>query len=165
MKLIDIAINNLRRKKGRTFFLVSGLAVGIGAAVALTSIGSAMNHEVMHTLDEFGANILVLPASEDLPLSYGGLTVSAVHTGGKTLTMEDAKNIRTIKDHQNISTVAPKLLVVTDQQNPMTGLHRDSEFTGCGTPRFVDDDPVIEVLDHTRCPVPDAHERACNDSS
>ena len=82
MKLIDISLNNLRRKKGRTFFLISGLAVGIGAAVAMTSLGDAMNKEIMRVLDEFGANILVLPASEGLPLSYGGLTVSAVNTGG-----------------------------------------------------------------------------------
>jgi len=35
MKLFDISVNNLLRKKGRTFFLVSGLAIGIGAAVGL----------------------------------------------------------------------------------------------------------------------------------
>jgi putative ABC transport system permease protein len=114
MKLIDIAIHNLRRKKGRTFFLVSGLALGIGAAVALTSVGDAMNREVMHAMDEFGANILVLPASEDLPLTYGGLTVSAVNTGGRELTTDDIAKIRTIENHQNISIVAPKLLVVTE---------------------------------------------------
>jgi putative ABC transport system permease protein len=114
MKLIDIALNNLRRKKGRTFFLVSGLALGIGAAVALASVGDAMNREVMHTLDEFGANIIVLPATEDLPLSYGGMTVSAVNTGGRTLTLGDADRIRTIKNRENISTVAPKLLVVAE---------------------------------------------------
>src|SRR5512147_3064030 len=98
MKLLDISLNNLWRKKGRTFFLVSGLALGIGAAVAMTSIGDAMNREVMHTLDEFGANILVLPASEGLPLSYGGLTVSAVNTGGRDLTMDDINRIRTIRN-------------------------------------------------------------------
>lgn len=114
MKLIDISLNNLRRKKGRTFFLVSGLAIGIGAAVAMTSVGDAMNREVMHALDEFGANILVLPASEGLPLSYGGLTVSAVNTGGRELTTLDVDNIRTIKNKENISTVAPKLLVQTE---------------------------------------------------
>jgi len=113
MKLIDISLNNLRRKKGRTFFLVSGLAIGIGAAVAMTSVGDAMNREVMHALDEFGANILVLPASEGLPLSYGGLTVSAVNTGGRELTTLDVDRIRTIKNKENISTVAPKLLVQT----------------------------------------------------
>ena len=114
MKLIDIALNNLRRKKGRTFFLVSGLALGIGAAVALASVGDAMNREVMHTLDEFGANIIVLPATEDLPLSYGGMTVSAVNTGGRTLTLDDVEKIRTIQNRENISTVAPKLLVVAE---------------------------------------------------
>jgi putative ABC transport system permease protein len=114
MKLIDIAINNLRRKKGRTFFLVSGLALGIGAAVALTSVGDAMNREVMQTLDEFGANILVLPATEDLPLSYGGMTVTAVNTGGRPLTIDDARKIKTIKNRENVSTVAPKLLVVSE---------------------------------------------------
>ncbi len=114
MKLIDISLNNLLRKKGRTFFLVAGLAIGIGAAVAMTSIGDAMNREVMHALDEFGANILVLPASEGLPLSYGGLTVSAVSTGGRELTTNDIDRIRTIKNNQNISTIAPKLLVQTE---------------------------------------------------
>jgi len=114
MKLLDISLNNLRRKKGRTFFLVSGLAIGIGAAVAMTSVGDAMNREVMHALDEFGANILVLPASEGLPLSYGGLTVSAVNTGGRDLTTNDVDKIRTIKNRENISTIAPKLLVQTD---------------------------------------------------
>jgi putative ABC transport system permease protein len=114
MKLIDIAVNNLRRKKGRTFFLVSGLALGIGAAVALTSVGDAMNREVMHTLDEFGANILVTPATEDLPLSYGGMTVSAINTGGRSLTIGDARKIKTIKNSENVSTVAPKLLVVSE---------------------------------------------------
>jgi putative ABC transport system permease protein len=114
MRLIDISLNNLLRKKGRTFFLVSGLAIGIGAAVAMTSVGDAMNKEVMHTLDEFGANILVLPASDGLPLSYGGLTVSAVNTGGRELTMDDVGRIRTIKNKENISTIAPKLLVQTE---------------------------------------------------
>jgi putative ABC transport system permease protein len=131
MKLLDIAINNLRRKKGRTFFLVSGLALGIGAAVALTSVGQAMNREVMHTLDEFGANILVLPASEDLPLSYGGMTVSAINTGGRSLTIDDARKIRTIKNNENISTIAPKLLVVSQVKGTkvmVAGVEFPSEF-------------------------------------
>ncbi len=114
MKILDISLNNLLRKRGRTVLLVTGLAIGIGAAVAMTAVGDAMNKEVMHALDEFGANILVLPASEGLPLSYGGLTVSAVNTGGRELTMYDVEKIRTIKNKENISTVAPKLLVLTE---------------------------------------------------
>ncbi len=114
MKLLDISLKNLLRKKGRTFFLVSGLVIGIGAAVAMTSVGDAMNREVMHALDEFGANILVLPGSEGLPLSYGGLMVSAVNTGGRELTTNDVDRVREIKNNQNISTIAPKLLIQTE---------------------------------------------------
>ena len=114
MQLITISVHNLLRKKGRTFFLVSGLAIGIGAAVAMTSVGTAMNKEVMHALDEFGANILVLPASEGLPLSYGGMTISAVNTGGRELSTKDVDQIRTIKNKENISIIAPKLLVQTE---------------------------------------------------
>lgn len=131
MRLIHIAIHNLKRKKGRTFFLVIGLASGIGAAVALTAVGDAMNREVMHTMDEFGANILVLPASEDLPLTYGGLTVSAVTTGGRQLTMGDVARIRTIENRENISTVAPKLLALTDVKERrvlVAGIDFRSEF-------------------------------------
>lgn len=131
MKLIDIAIQNIRRKKGRTLFLVSGLAIGIGAAVALTSVGDAMNREVMHVMDEFGANVVVLPASEDLPLSYGGLTVSAVNTGGTSLTTDDMRKIRTIENSANISTVAPKLLVTADVRGTrvlVAGIDVASEF-------------------------------------
>ena len=114
MKLIDISLSNLRRKKGRTLLLVAGLAIGIGAAVAMAGVGDAMNREVMRALDEFGANILVLPASEGLPLSYGGLTISAINTGGRELTLADIDRIRTIQNSQNISIIAPKLLVQTE---------------------------------------------------
>jgi putative ABC transport system permease protein len=153
MKLIDIALNNLRRKKGRTFFLVSGLALGIGAAVALASVGDAMNREVMHTLDEFGANIIVLPATEDLPLSYGGMTVSAVNTGGRTLTLEDVDRIRTIRNRENISTVAPKLLVVAEVKGSrvmVAGVRFPAEFrlkkwwrVAAGTKPQEDDEALV----------------------
>lgn len=131
MKLIDLSFHNILRKKGRTFFLVSGLALGIGAAVALTSVGDAMNREIMRALDEFGANILVVPASEDLPLSYGGMTVSAVNTGGRKLTMDDVKNIKTIENAANVSTVAPKLLVAAEVRGRkvlLAGVRFPSEF-------------------------------------
>lgn len=131
MRLIDLSVRSLWRKKGRTFFLVSGLALGIGAAVALTSVGDAMNREIMRALDEYGANIVVLPASEDLPLSYGGVTVSALNTGGRRLSTADAEKIRTIRNAQNVSTVAPKLLVAAEARGKrvlVAGVRFSPEF-------------------------------------
>lgn len=103
MRLIELSYYNLLRKKGRTFFLSAGLAAGIGAAVALTALGDAMNREIMRNLDEFGANIVVLPASEDLLLSYRGMTVSAVSTGGRRLSIRDAEAVRSIRNAANVS--------------------------------------------------------------
>lgn len=131
MRLIELSYYNLLRKKGRTLFLIAGLALGIGAAVALTFLGDAMNREIMRSLDEFGANIVVLPASEDLPLSYGGMTVSAVNTGGRQLTMQDAAQVRSIKNSANVSIVAPKLLVATEVRGRkvlLAGVQFPNEF-------------------------------------
>ncbi len=131
MRLIELSFYNLLRKKGRTLFLVAGLTLGIGAAVALTFLGDAMNREIMRSLDEFGANIVVLPASEDLPLSYGGMTVSAVNTGGRQLTMQDAGRVKSIKNSANVSIVSPKLLVVTEVRGRrvlLAGVQFPNEF-------------------------------------
>jgi len=131
MRLIELSYYNLLRKKGRTLFLVAGLTLGIGAAVALTFLGDAMNREIMKSLDEFGANIVVLPASEDLPLSYGGMTVSAVNTGGRQLTMRDAAKVRSIKNAANVSIVAPKLLMATEVRGRkvlLAGVQFPNEF-------------------------------------
>jgi len=131
MNLIHLSVQNVLRKKGRTFFLVTGLALGIGAAVALTSVGDAMNREIMRALDEYGANIIVLPASEDLPLSYGGMTVTAVSTGGRKLSMDDVAKLRSIKNAANVSIAAPKLLVaagIGKRKALLAGVQFPSEF-------------------------------------
>jgi putative ABC transport system permease protein len=69
MKLKDISINNLRRRKGKVFFLILGLTIGITTVVTLISITRMMNEDISKKLDEFGANILILPRSDDLSLS------------------------------------------------------------------------------------------------
>ncbi len=72
MKLHDIAVNNLRRRKGKVFFLVMGLLVGVAAVVALLTTTSILEADIAHKMDEFGANILITPRSEGLSLTYGG---------------------------------------------------------------------------------------------
>ncbi len=110
MRLIDISIGNLRRRKSRLLFSVLGLAIGIATMVILYSITSAMKEAVARQLDEYGANIVVVPRSEGMTLSYGGITVAGVSYDVKQLDMSAVTAIRQIKDRENISAVAPKLL-------------------------------------------------------
>ncbi len=74
MTLKDISINNLKRRKGKVFFLILGLTIGITTVVTLISISRMMNDDISNKLDEFGANILIIPRLDDLSLSYGGMS-------------------------------------------------------------------------------------------
>ena len=114
MKLRDISINNLRRRKGKVLFLVLGLTIGITTVVTLISITRTMNEDISNKLDEFGANILVLPRSNDLALSYGGLNIGGVSVDTQTLKDSDIPKIRQIEVRENISTVSPKLIGVVE---------------------------------------------------
>src|SRR3972149_11424454 len=102
MKLKDISINNLRRRKGKVFFLVLGLTIGITTVVTLISVTRMMNEDIANKLDEFGANILILPRSDDLSLSYGGISMGGVAIDSQSLKDMDVPKIRQIEVRENI---------------------------------------------------------------
>src|ERR1041385_4641191 len=90
MRISTIAFANLRRRKGKAIFLVAGIAIGIGTAVALLSLSGSIKEEIGSQLDRFGANIVVVPQSNNLSLDYGGVSVSSVTYDVKQLRNEDA---------------------------------------------------------------------------
>ena len=114
MRLKDISINNLRRRKGKVFFLILGLTIGITTVVTLISVTRMMNEDIANKLDEFGANILIIPRSDDLSLSYGGMSLGGVSIDAQALKESDAPKIRQIEVRENISTVSPKLIGVVE---------------------------------------------------
>lgn len=114
MRLKDISINNLRRRKSKVLFLILGLTIGMTTVVTLLSITRMMNEDISQKLDEFGANILVIPRSDDLFLSYGGLNIGGVSVDAQTLKDSDIPKIRQIEVRENISTVSPKLMGVVE---------------------------------------------------
>lgn len=110
MRLQDISISNLRRRKAKMIFLILGLVIAVSTVVTLVTVSRAMNADIAAKLDEFGANILIVPKSDDLSLTYGGMSVSGVSFDTRDLHEDDVRKIRTIKNSENISIVAPKLL-------------------------------------------------------
>ena len=79
MKLHNISFNNLKRRKGKMIFLVLGLFIGIATIVTLLSISESMTRDIEDRLDQFGANIVMVPRSDNLTLSYGGITMGGVN--------------------------------------------------------------------------------------
>lgn len=115
MKLHDIAINNLRRRKGKVFFLVTGLLVGVAAVVALLTTTKILEEDIMHQMDEFGANIIITPKSEGLSLSYGGLNIGGLSFDLKEISEADLAKIKNIHNAANIRIVSPKVFGVFEQ--------------------------------------------------
>jgi putative ABC transport system permease protein len=110
MRISTIAFANLKRRKGKAIFLIIGIAIGIGTAVALLSLSGSIKEEIGSQLDRFGANIVVVPQSNNLSLDYGGVSVSSVSYDVQQLKSEDAKNLLDIPYGNRLNTVSPKLL-------------------------------------------------------
>jgi putative ABC transport system permease protein len=110
MTLLTVALNNLRRRKGRAAFLVAGLLIGVGTVVALISITQSMTGETKANLQSFGANIVVQPKAKDVALSYGGISAGGVSVGQQYLSQADLTRIGAIPSRADISAVAPELV-------------------------------------------------------
>jgi len=110
MKLHNIAANNLRRRKGKMAFVTIGLAVGIATVVTLITLTNSMSQDIGKKMDEFGANILITPQSNDLSMSYGGISLGRVTFDQKEIREEDLRKISEIRNNRNISVVSPKVL-------------------------------------------------------
>jgi len=110
VKLHNIAVNNLRRRKAKMAFLVVGMVIGIATIVTLYTITKAMEQEIADKFDQIGSNMTIVPQSDSLSMSYEGVSASDVSGALNLMTMDDVAKILTIKNKENIATVAPKLL-------------------------------------------------------
>lgn len=116
MRLLNVTVKNLNRRKGRMVLLIAGLTIGVATVVALMTVTEMMQADITGKLDEYGANILIVPMANDLSISYGGVTVASAAYNVGELILSDLDRIQTIKNAANISVVAPKLLGVVALQ-------------------------------------------------
>jgi len=93
MQLTDLALYSLWRRKGRMALLALGLAIGVATVVALIAITETMQTDVAGKLDEYGANILIVPNANDLSLSYGGVVVAWAAYDVGEMTLSDLERI------------------------------------------------------------------------
>jgi putative ABC transport system permease protein len=114
MKLRDIALSNIRRRKAKVAFLLAGLMVGVATVVALVSITITLNRDIEEKLDRFGANIVISPRTEGLSLAYGGMNLGGVSYNVKEISSEEVARIDSIKNRKNIKVISPKTLGVVE---------------------------------------------------
>ncbi|MBK6912471.1 MAG: ABC transporter permease [Ignavibacteriales bacterium] len=109
MKLYNISIQSIRRRKSRTAFLVIGLLIAVASFVTLYIVSDNVNKSVAENLDEFGANMLVTPKNDGLNLNYGGISITGLTIENGSLKQSDISIIKSIKNKDNLSIIAPKL--------------------------------------------------------
>ncbi len=110
MNLKDIALLNLRRRKAKAGFVLAGLGIGVATMVALISLTQALQQEIGHKLEKYGANILVTPRTERLSLSYEGMSLGGFSFQTREIPQEHVARIRTIKNSANVAAVGPMVL-------------------------------------------------------
>jgi putative ABC transport system permease protein len=112
MNLINISFAHLRRRKAKALFILVGLLVGVSAIVALVGLVDALTRDINQKLEKYGANILIVPKTDNLSLTYGGLSLGGFSFDMQEILQEDLKNIRSIKNSANVAAVGPMVLGV-----------------------------------------------------
>ncbi len=110
MNLWDIALKNLRRRKSKAAFVLVGLTIGVSAVVVFISIAEALTQNINSKLEEYGANILIVPKTENLPMSYGGISLGGVLFEMQEIHEEELAKIGEIANAKNVAAVGPMLL-------------------------------------------------------
>jgi putative ABC transport system permease protein len=110
MQLHTISINNLKRRKAKMAFLTIGLTVGIATIVTLITLTRSMSSDIERKMDEFGANILIMPQSNGLSMTYGGITLGGVTFDQREIHEADLERIKTISNSKNVSSISPKVM-------------------------------------------------------
>jgi putative ABC transport system permease protein len=76
MRISDISMKNLQRRKGRAAFLLAGLSIGISTVVAIISFVSSVTSDINEKIEKFGADILIVPKTENLTLISGAFLLA-----------------------------------------------------------------------------------------
>jgi len=113
MTLKLISLRNLMRRKGKAAFILAGLVIGVATVVGIISFVEATTHDIAHKLEQYGANILIVPRTENLSLSYGGLSLGGVSFDLEEIRESELSRLATIKNNRNIAAVGPMVLGVT----------------------------------------------------
>src|SRR5881396_3392232 len=88
LKTFKIAARALRRNTLRTLLTMLGIIIGVGAVIAMVSIGNGAKAQVEAQIASLGQNVILIFS--------GSITSSGLHTGwgsAGTLKVEDADAI------------------------------------------------------------------------
>jgi putative ABC transport system permease protein len=117
MNLKIIVFRNLLRRKGKAAFVIAGLVLGVSTVIGIISYVEAMTNDINHKLEKYGANILIVPKTENLNLTYGGISLGGVSFEMEEIRQKDLERVATIKNSNNIAALGPLVLGVANVES------------------------------------------------
>ena len=132
MKLHSISFNNMRRRKAKALSVFFVLTLAVALTVALTVLARTTEEELQNSFDKVGSNMVIVPKTQDLTLSYNGVSVPGVAVAVQEMDEKNLPLIYTIKNKESIALVAPKLIgnaKVAGKDALIVGVNLGSELT------------------------------------
>jgi len=106
-----LALSSMKRRPGKAALAVLGLSVAVGAFVLVASLVLSMRATVDDRLTRYGSNLIVVPDSPHLSVSYGGLSVGDAGSGEVEVFQEDRLGIlREMEEEGRLTAFVPVLL-------------------------------------------------------
>jgi putative ABC transport system permease protein len=142
---LRLVADSFGRRPRHKLLTGAALALGMGVATAALSVSLDVGDRLAKEFRSLGANLLVTPQADSLPLEIGGVDYRPVNAGAY-LPEADLPKLKTIFWHNNIIAFAPILEAtanITTKPETLSAAHAGTEVPLIGTwashPEFLPD--------------------------
>jgi len=131
---LRLVADSFSRRPRHKLLTGAALALGMAVATAALSVSLDVGDRLAHEFRSLGANLLVTPQADSLPLEIGGVDYRPVNAGAY-LPESDLGKLKTIFWRNNIVGFAPVLEVSAQlgRESPSTDLSDRTDVTVIGT--------------------------------
>src|SRR5215471_8917414 len=103
-----LVTDSFTRRPKRKLLTLAALALGMAVATAALSVSLDVGDRLAREFRSLGANLLVTPEADSLPLEIGGVDIRPANSGAY-LPEADLPKIKSVFWHNNIIAFAPIL--------------------------------------------------------
>ncbi|KGK98261.1 hypothetical protein LI82_11125 [Methanococcoides methylutens] len=114
MRLYSVVLKDIFRRKNKLAIAILGVIVATSAIVAVVTTFSAATDSLYEESANFGANIIVRPQTESIPLIAGSTSMGSISTGENYIEQSEISRIYDIENNANLAVVAPRLYGVAE---------------------------------------------------
>jgi len=98
MELHRLVAKDVMRRKRRVLYAVLGVVIGIMTVISILTVALAAESRIYEQLEEYGANLVVIPAVSQLDLELGGLGLGSLTVGQNYIPEDKVSQVRQITD-------------------------------------------------------------------